>query len=246
MSATGRKGGARVADDNYPTPPWAVHRWLESWRADGLNLSGRLLEPMAGEGNIIRALHDHPRPHLRPGAIDPASVSWTAWELRDECAPSLVRLRTGYDLLGSTAIGDIFDPAGSISSLYAIRGYGVFDHAITNPSYSLAWPLLKMLWPIANTITLLLRLNWLEGAEEGEPERAAFLADNQPDVRVLPNRPPFSKSLKTGKVGTDATAYAWMTWGPHSRGSRRGSISRLAATPRAERAAWTAALRGRP
>lgn len=232
MSATGRKGGERIADDNYPTPPWAVHRWLESWRADGLTLGGRLLEPMAGEGGIIRALREHPNTTMRPGA---GLNSWTAWELRSECADALDSLQAVQ-----YTIRDVFAEDGSG------RYDGHYDHAITNPSYALAWPLLKLLWPICDTITLLLRLNWLEGAEEGEPDRAAFLVENQPDVRVLPNRPPFAKSKKTGKVGTDATAYAWMTWGQHSRGSRRGSISRLGATPKAERAAWTAALRGRP
>lgn len=237
MSATGRKGGERIADDNYPTPPWAVHRWLESWRADGLTLGGRLLEPMAGEGGIIRALRDHQDAELRPGGCYfDVSPQWTAWELRSECFDSLESLR-----LSGVLIADIFN-----SSELDLSGRRRYDHAITNPSYSLAWPLLKLLWPICDTITLLLRLNWLEGAEEGEPDRAAFLVENQPDVRVLPNRPPFAKSKKTGKVGTDATAYAWMTWGQHSRGSRRGSISRLGATPKAERAAWTAALRGRP
>ena len=241
MSATGRKGGSRIACDNYPTPAWAVHRWLESARRDGVKLEGRLLEPMAGDGAIIRALEDHP---LRPGYAG-VIRGWTAHELRRECEDALrsalPQSESLYDgTVSAYGIGDVF----SIDW----EGYGGcrFDHAITNPSYALAFRLLKLLWPICDNITLLLRLNWLEGAAEEEPERYAFLSENMPDVRILPNRPPFAKSKKKGKVGTDATAYAWMTWGPESRGRGWGKISSLGRTPSDIRRAHTALLRDKP
>lgn len=85
------------------------------------------------------------------------------------------------------------------------------DLVITNPPYKLALEFIaKALGEVApgGEVAMLLRLNFL-----GSQKRAGFLRANPPDVYILPKRPSF-----TG-VGTDATEYAWMVWGP-GRGGR--------------------------
>lgn len=51
MSATGR-GAARQAYDFYATPLESVYSFLDNF--EGISLSDRILEPSAGNGNIIQ------------------------------------------------------------------------------------------------------------------------------------------------------------------------------------------------
>lgn len=217
MSATGR-GGQRIMHDNYPTPAWATRRFVERAELRGIPLHGRFLEPMAGEGAIIRAI-DSTAPRV-PGAA--FGRVWTACELRTECLPSLRPLcRKVYG-------GDVFGRVDRLADKMLPAGES-FDVAITNPSFRLAIQALQLMLSLAPWAIMLARLGILESEE-----RHPLIAANVPDVYVLPNRPPFALN-SDGKVGADATAYAWMVWGPHSRGATRGSVELLDLTPLEER-----------
>jgi hypothetical protein len=69
MSATGRSD-VRVARDFYPTPEWAVTRFLGEVQLPG----GRWLEPAVGDGAIIRAVNAYR-----------GDVRWTTCDIRPEC-----------------------------------------------------------------------------------------------------------------------------------------------------------------
>lgn len=207
--------GDTHAFDSYPTPPWAIERLLERVWLPG----GRIWEPCAGEGRIIAEMRKVERFER---------ADFWATEIQERHRPSLLRLAD------TVRIGDILDPAVDA----AVLDHGVTcDLAITNPPYSLAFEVLRRCRAIADWTALLLRVGFLEGgASDATEDRAAFLDADQPDVYIIPNRPPFARSKKTGKFGTDSATYAWMVWTPERR--RVGSVSRLALTPKDVRAEW--------
>lgn len=178
----------------------------------GVPLSGRMLEPGAGEGAIIRALNE-----------DRKCRMWTSVEIRSECASAL------RDISSQCVIGDFLSPGLSLPS---------FDVAIGNPDFTIAEQVIKKCLTLSPWVIMLLRLNFL-----GSDKRHGWISNNVPDVYTLPNRPPFAVSKKTGKVGTDSIEYAWMVWGPHSRGATRGTHELLDVTPLSERKEHTDALR---
>jgi len=209
--------GDRIENDDYPTPPWAVERLIEKvWLP-----RGRWLEPAAGAGQLIAAVNG-----LRLG------IDWTAIELQKKHAPQLAELTSSYDVRDFFEVSKRWlDDPGDDRDLYP------FDVAITNPPYSHALEFLKACRMLAPFVCMLLRVGWLEGGASDETaERAEWLDEDMPDVHILPNRPPFSKSKKTGKWGTDSATYAWCVWRPDA--SPVGSVSRLALTPKEVRADW--------
>jgi 16S rRNA A1518/A1519 N6-dimethyltransferase RsmA/KsgA/DIM1 with predicted DNA glycosylase/AP lyase activity len=169
MSSTNR-GRARSSDDFYATPHWVVHRLLEKIVLPG----GNWLEPGAGEGNIIRAVN-------RP------DVNWTALELRKECRPHLQRIEPCPEIIITDKfVAKVEDRR---KPLYGRK----FDVALGNPPFSLALEFVQESLDLADTVVMLLRLNFLASST-----RAEFMRSWIPDVYVLPNRPSF-----TGK-GTDS------------------------------------------
>lgn len=87
---------------------------------------------------------------------------------------------------------------------------GAPDLVIMNPPFARALEFVRRALEIikrGGTVVALLRLGWLESRA-----RVDFLKKHTPDVFVLARRPSF-----TGR-GTDATAYAWMKWGPTTTG----------------------------
>ena len=54
MSATNR-GGERKAYDFYATPPETIRSFLANF--DGISSSDRILEPSAGNGQILSLIH---------------------------------------------------------------------------------------------------------------------------------------------------------------------------------------------
>lgn len=169
MSSTNR-GGQRSEADNYPTPPWCVHRFLERLE---LPTDGVWFEPCAGEGAIIQAAADM--------GVKPY---WVANELRPEARPLLDMANRK----GRNTTWDILDPSTPIPS-----GQDV-TVVMTNPAYRIAWELLhKMLqeFPLAH-IALLLRLNFY-----ASETRHDFMSNYAPDIYVLPNRPGFKGWGKT-------------------------------------------------
>lgn len=141
MSATNR-GSERKAYDFYATPPETVQAFLDNY--EGIASSDRILEPSAGNGNIIRELRN--RGHL--GRID-------AVELRPEERPALEALAD------NVTIGSFFDYEPDLG----------YDVIIGNPPYSQALEFidksLELLNP-AGILIFLLRTNFLESTKRFE------------------------------------------------------------------------------
>lgn len=219
MSSTNR-GRDRNASDHYPTPAWCVDRLLEAV-AIPAPLGQLWLEPCAGEGAIIRAVHRH----------DPA-IRWHACDVRPECLEPLERLAD------DVIICDVLEAAVVPSRRYVV--------ALSNPPFALAREFAIFGRAVANHCILLLRLNFLGGAS-----RAAWLRSDPPDVYVLPQRPSFANKCATrgsdcgllppdvfecpcgapAAPHTDSTEYAWFHWHDEAR----GIVRVLDLTPAAER-----------
>lgn len=183
MSST-KRGGQRSEADDYPTPPWAVHRLLEDPIAKQTLPGGAWLEPGAGDGAIIRAVNE-----VR------SDVIWTAYELRDATRPSLL---DAVGPRGRVIIDDYVDPKGEGAALWVPAEVKPFKVALGNPPFWLAQPFIERSLMIAEMVMLLLRLNYV-----GSKKRHPFMRQYMPDAFVLPDRPPFRGE------GTDSIEYAW-------------------------------------
>lgn len=181
MSATNR--GPRGGDgaDFFPTPVWAVRRFLEVFAPR----RGFWVEPGAGDGAIIRALEP----------VANHCEGWLAVELRASCVPGLV------PLVGPGGTAEAADfltwepPPGARERVSLVIG---------NPPYSMAEAFVRRsfeLFPDAD-VAMLLRLPFLASAG-----RADWLRTVTPDVYVLPNRPSFSANGKTDS--TDYAWFSW-------------------------------------
>ena len=250
MSAKGR-GTKPIANDAYPTPPWAVHRLLEAGgELHQVFTPGAWIEPACGRGAIIDAIADHESFYL----ID-TYPRWVAVDIQP--IPDFDRRVKRYE-------GDFLDPAWC---------FGGFDLAITNPPFSLAFEFAKKMTEIARHSFLLTRLNILEAGKRSG--RLTWLSQNTPDVYVLPDRPCFSHTVKCERgnrpaakggckgqpiawdaatpstcecgcanipllvhyrsAGTDATGYCWLHWDASKLPRTSGLITHLAETPSSER-----------
>ena len=208
MSSTNR-GGQRSEADNYPTPAWCVHRLLEDPHAQQHLPAGRWLEPGAGDGAIVRAARE-----VR------SDIEWTALEYRAECRTDLIHAVGGGVVLIENYL---IPPEGS----KLVPGFAV---AAGNPPYSLAEEFLARSLEVADTVVLLLRVNYLASGK-----RNSFMRKHTPDVYILPNRPSFR-----GK-GTDSPEYAWLLW-PKERDRSTGAMRILDTTPKNVRTAGRSTL----
>ena len=203
MSATGRNLEAREDFDYYPTPWWCIDRLLTNLHV--AEIGWRVLEPCAGDGAIVRIFS------TLPGLDTLQSIE--AWEIQERFEPELISSGAS-----PVHIGD----ALAIAALYQEAGIR-FDIALTNPPFSLAWELLRALWPICDRIVFLLRLSFLASVQ-----RAPWMSTHAPDIYVLPNRPTF----RFGRQ--DNCDYAWFSWDTRIERSR-GTVEILDLTPRSER-----------
>lgn len=153
---------SRRENDYYPTPPWCVLRLL-----DAVRVEGRILEPAAGDGAIIRALRlgGAKVTHVTAVDIDHRHVGALA-----ACADEVI---TG-DALGLSRMRE------------------PYDAIVTNPPYSLAFEFACWAVGRAHLVAMLLRLSFL-----GSVRRAAWLQAFTPSVLVLPNRPSFTSDGQT-------------------------------------------------
>ena len=163
MSSTAR-GRARENLDFYPTPAWAVDLVLDRLPHVG---TGRILEPAAGDGAILRRLRarGYARDQLDAIEIDPG---------RADIVKGLAASVVCADF--TTMVGG---PAYSL--------------IITNPPFALAEAFARRMIAMTlgrGTAALLLRLNWL-----GSQERAAFHRAHPADIFLLPKRPEFTASM---------------------------------------------------
>lgn len=235
MSSTNRGEGST---ELWETPYWCVRRLLEE-----VNLpSGEWLEPMAGNGRIIRAVQEDRG----------ADVRFTAVELRGECAPWLkqlkpVALRCPEDFLKDFSPdkyrGKKLAEADPLLSMY--------DVGIFNPAFSVSFEALSKMLVCCEHVALLQRLNWLgSGVNNGKHD---FLNNFHPDVYILPDRvkfllngvfPRYPAGTKDGRgndisgelMPGDSIEYAWYVWGPKQYRMRSaGNITQLAVTRKEER-----------
>lgn len=201
MSATNR-GAVRHPSDFYATPSWCVDRLLEKLPLPG----GAWLEPGAGEGNIIKA-------------VKRTDIRWTALELRTECRRHLEFLAPRPEII----ITDKFVSTDVPEEQKPLHGRR-FEVAFGNPPFSLAQEFVEESMKYADTVVMLLRLNFI-----GSSGRCSFMQSQTPDVYVLPDRPSFD-----GR-GTDSIEYAWFVWRSRDAGRSSGSITVLDTTPAATR-----------
>lgn len=99
---------------------------------------------------------------------------------------------------------------------------------MTNPPFSLAEEFIKHSLKFAHDVIVLLRVNFL-----GSKSRRSWLLSTQPNVYVLPDRPIFARSKKTGKLSSDATEYAWFHF--NARGKLSGQWTILNETSKEDR-----------
>lgn len=204
MSRT-RQGRRTSGADNYPTPAWAVRRFLDEWAA--LHEVGtRWLDPCVGDGIIPATANVY-----REG------IEWTLADIRDTSA-ALVRrelIRRPEDL----HVGSFFDlPA------FEPGDEPRWDVAILNPPFRLALEFIERCLALCRYTVVLQRINYC-----GSEDRNAFFRGRMPDLDVIPNRISF-----TGTGKTDSVENAWHVWGPDSDDGI-GIVRVLALTPLAER-----------
>lgn len=105
----------------------------------------------------------------------------------------------GTDLVGSPPVDFTTAPAEP-----------KYDLIITNPPYLYAEQFVRraMEWRRNENsiVAMMLRINFL-----GSKKRARWLRECLPAIYVTPKRPKFSVN-KDGKLGSDATEYAWFLW----------------------------------
>ena len=179
MSATNR-GTKRKESDFYATPLDAVYALLDNYK--GICPNDHILEPSAGNGNIIKALRKSGYKNFI-----------TAVELREEEKNNLKE-----NGASEVAILDFLQ----YGELVNINNYDVI---IGNPPYSMAKEFIDKSLSLLNPggrLIFLLRTNFLESKKRFE-----WWQDRLPSkLYVLSKRPSF-----TGN-GTDATSYSWFIW----------------------------------
>ena len=202
VAAADRLGGPH---EYYPTPSWCVDRLLEGHLFFPRH-KGPWLEPASGDGAIVRGVRQYygTRRLVMPAfhSIDPF-------------------VTLGADLAEHSRhhAQSFFDWA---------PGHAHYAVAITNTPFSMAERFASKLMTVARHVVMLLRLNWL-----GSAKRASFFGKHMPHhAFVLPDRPIFGRSKKTGKPQSDSCEYAWMHWDTFRLPNRRVTeVVRLRTTP---------------
>ena len=177
MSATNR-GTKRNEADFFATPLETIYSLLDNY--DGIKSSDSILEPSAGNGNIIQALRNRGyKNHM------------TAIELREE---------ERYNLVGKA------DQVGILDYLKVeLEKIGKYDVIIGNPPYCLAQEFidksLTLLKP-GGRLIFLLRTNFLESKKRRE-----WWQDKLPSgLYVLSKRPSFTGK---GTDATSYSWFIW-------------------------------------
>lgn len=218
MSVAGQR--ARLKDDAYMTPPWAVRVLFEDPVARGI-FGNRpdVLDPFAGDGELLRTVRDH-------CGVNEVGAN----EIREEERGRLV------DTFGAelVSIGD--------ARLLDFEELGADTTIVTNPPFLLADDALDACSAAPGPVAFLLRANWLYPEKRqgtlrpslilGLPKRPVFAAFCLGRVEagrrfkgcgatyprgftadVCPSCEALAREVP-GRVGpqSDATDYAWHVW----------------------------------
>lgn len=189
MSST-RKGKRHGGDlDDFPTPRWCVHRFLERYRQLP---SGLWVEPCAGAGNIIQAVNEV------------QDVVWHANELNQEYEEAL------------RARGCAVVTIGDVRTYTPPRDAKVI---ITNPPFCIAEDVLYrcMLVPGA-LVVLLQRLNWCAGPRSElfrQYNPSVYVLPQRPSFRDVVTID--EKTGKKRTSSTDSIEYAWFVFDGQGR-----------------------------
>lgn len=248
MSATNR-GGRRVEHDFYESPRWAVRRLLEHsdqrfmFTTPGL----RYVEPAAGRGHIIRCVNECL-------AVSNHAPNWTALEIDERHETELKRVVGAGNAFICDSLQHGTDAPVTVPGKTSVpnavsnsRGPFLYDIAITNPPFALAFEFVSHWRPRVQHLYLLLRLGFLESEE-----RSGYLREDEPDLYILPDRCEFAMSVKCKVAGprncgfremrpfpcerpkkcpgcggtvsivtADSAAYSWFHWWPGQTGKYR-------------------------
>ena len=220
MSAKNR-GTKPIANDAYPTPPWAVRRLLDRIRVS----PGEFLEPAYGTGAIVNAVDQYYHAMGGPGP------AWTA-----------VDITMGVDFLTWQAPQvfsvAITNPPFSLAFEFAKKMVSIARHSF----------LLTRL-NILEAGKKSGRLKWLQENTPDVyvlPDRPCFshnvrCACSHTNYPIAWDAPSLSTCCgRCGHplrrtAGTDAAGYCWLHWDSSKLPRSSGRITHLAETPKSER-----------
>lgn len=182
MSATNR-GSKRVESDFYATPLDCIQNFIDNYG----NISGCVLEPSAGNGNISSIIKKN------------GEVYVISLELRD-CEEQILK-----EVSDEVVIGDFLKYTTDKK----------FDYIIGNPPYSLAQEFLEKGMEIVEdggTISMFLKIQFLEGVKRSEmfkkypPKTINVFVKRQNPWR---NGSPVDEK---GKPWASTMCFAWFVW----------------------------------
>ena len=178
--------------DRYPTA-----QQLTISLFDWVPIRGTVIEPCAGDGDMVKILRLHP-------------------DIKKVVTSDLDRglgYEHGWDYYGDAAEG-VFYRTGDMAKLYVNPVYRGVDWLVTNPPFKDAARILESAWGYGvQNIALLLRLTFLEPTTGdskwyGRKQLLEQLAPYLSDMIVFGSpRPSF-----TGNRKTDSVTTAWFVW----------------------------------
>lgn len=173
-------------EERYELDHYPTPAWCVHRLLDKVKLHGDFwIDPCAGDGALIKAVNSH---------YSTPKINWHANDIQEQHKEPLLRLASWANISDITQWRDDELPK--------------YDVWITNPPFNRAREVIEVGMQCAHAVVMLLRLNFL-----GSKHRHPWISTHLPKtIAVLPDRPPFRLSKKTGKLGTDATEYAWFVW----------------------------------
>lgn len=183
MSRTkGPQSAERHEHDEYITPAWCIERFLERYSFP--TGTKYILDPFASRGELLVTVQ-----RILP------DVTVSGIEINPTCELGLSCAIGSHSLW----IGDFLIDNGRLQTPERPNPeLGI----LSNPPYIKAQEGVERSLQFAQTVAMLLRLNFLAAKERRE-----FTARTNPGIFVLPNRPSFDG------WGSDGCEYAWFVYG---------------------------------
>jgi hypothetical protein len=238
MSAKGR-GTKPIANDAYPTPPWAVRRLLEAVERESL-MYNWWLEPASGSGAIITEINSMA---FRPR-------KWTAVDVVLGDHPNYVCDFLSWEPSAYYDVA-ITNPPFSLAFEFAKKMTAIARHSFLLTRLNILEAGKKsgrLTWLSQNTPDVYVlpdrpcfshTLRCTAKKRNGRYECSGVpIAWDAPTPRLMPDcgcviQCNIYPALRT--AGTDATGYCWLHWDSSQLPRRSGVITHLAETPKSER-----------